>query len=186
MIKFELKQEHIDMISNLNFRVSVSTEYNDKYIPIIDRKRPFGNSGITESVLEILGCHCSEEIGEYRQTDIDRAETLLIELPVALEIVMQQHTFEPGTYEVSEYSAYFNYRHIRNYKALEKPIKEVSETACETEDSDEYMGRLHEVCMNVHSDNPWTVIDDLRWFKETEFLKKAIAIFEKHSPGAID
>ena len=42
------------------------------------------------------------------------------------------------------------------------------------------MERLHEVCMNVSGDNPWKVIDDLKWFARTDFLADAIAVFEKH------
>jgi hypothetical protein len=102
---------------------------------------------------------------------------LIIELPVALQIVMQNHTFEPGEYEVGEYSsAYFNYVHIRNYHALKSPIAEIEE---KYKDCDQ-MERLHEVCMNVSGDNPWKVIDDLKWFARTDFLADAIAVFEKH------
>ena len=102
---------------------------------------------------------------------------LIIELPVALQIVMQNHTFEPGEYEVGEYSsAYFNYVHIRNYHALKSPIAEIEE---KYKDCDQ-MERLHEVCMNVSGDNPWKVIDDLKWFAQTDFLADAIAVFEKH------
>jgi hypothetical protein len=124
-----------------------------------------------------MGWHCDEESGEYAAEDIEKAEMLIIELPVALQIVMQNHTFEPGEYEVGEYSsAYFNYVHIRNYHALKSPIAEIEE---KYKDCDQ-MERLHEVCMNVSGDNPWKVIDDLKWFAQTDFLADAIAVFEKH------
>lgn len=34
--------------------------------------------------------------------------------------------------------------------------------------------------MNVSGDNPWKVIDDLKWFAQTDFLADAIVVFEKH------
>lgn len=182
MAKFELRQEHIDLISNLNFKTEVRTVYDDRYIPAIDRKRPFGNSGATSSVMEIMGWHCDEETEEYRPEDVEKAEMLLIELPVALEIVTQNRTFTPGTYEVGDYSAYFNYMHIKNYHALKEPLKEVEETAVKTTDDAESMEKLHEICMNVHGEDPWKVIDTLKWFNSTAFLERAINIFEKHKP----
>lgn len=180
MAKFTLTQEHIELISNLNFKIGVRTEYNDTYLPMIDRKRPFGNSCVTGSVLDILGKHCDEETGEYKPEDIEIAETLLIELPVALEVVVQNHTFVPGTYEVAGCSTYCNYKHIKNYHALKSTLQEIEETVVKTDDDAKQMGRLHEICMNVSGDDPWKVIDDLDWFQPTEFLDKAIAVFEKN------
>lgn len=177
MPSFELKPEHIKIMTDLNFRISILIDSKDRYRPAIDVKRPFGNSGPTTNVCEIMGWHCDEESGEYAAEDIEKAEMLIIELPVALQIVMQNHTFEPGEYEVGEYSsAYFNYVHIRNYHALKSPIAEIEE---KYKDCDQ-MERLHEVCMNVSGDNPWKVIDDLKWFAQTDFLADAIAVFEKH------
>lgn len=177
MPSFKLKPEHIKIMTDLNFRISILLDSKDRYRPAIDIKRPFGNSGPTTNVCEIMGWHCDEESGEYAAEDIEKAEMLIIELPVALQIVMQNHTFEPGEYEVGEYSsAYFNYVHIRNYHALKSPIAEIEE---KYKDCDQ-MERLHEVCMNVSGDNPWKVIDDLKWFAQTDFLADAIAVFEKH------
>lgn len=181
MRKFELKKEHIDLMSNLNFKTVVNTVYDDIYAPAIDRKRPFGNSGTTSSALEILGYSCDEE-GEYNEKDIDIAETLLVELPVALEIVMRNKTFKPGIYEVDEYSAYFNYTHVRNYKILRKPLEEIEDTCVITTDDAESMERMHEVCLNVSGDDPYKVIEDLKWFNQTRFLEEAILIFEKYKP----
>lgn len=182
MKTFELKTEHIKMMSELNFKTTISLIGGDRYIPAVDRKRPFGNSGITSNVLEILGCECDDETGEYKADDVDMAEMLIIELPVAIEIVMHNKTFKPGMYEVNEYSAYYNYMHIRNYKLLEKPLIEAEKTTVFTDVDAEYMEKVHEVCMNVSGDDPWKVIDDLKWFAQTEFLEKVIAVFEKYKP----
>lgn len=85
---------------------------------------------------------------------------------------------------IKVYKVYYNpdlnegrgYVHIRNYHALKSPIAEIEE---KYKDCDQ-MERLHEVCMNVSGDNPWKVIDDLKWFAQTDFLADAIVVFEKH------
>lgn len=94
MPSFKLKPEHIKIMTDLNFRISILIDSKDRYRPAIDVKRPFGNSGPTTNVCEIMGWHCDEESGEYAAEDIEKAEMLIIELPVALQIVMQNHTFE--------------------------------------------------------------------------------------------
>lgn len=81
----------------------------DALIPGISRKRPFGNGWAVVSVLDILGCECEGD-RKYKEEDTERARELLIELPVALEIVTQYKTFEPGVYEVSPYGAYARYQ----------------------------------------------------------------------------
>ena len=95
MPSLKLKPEHIKIMTDLNFRISILIDSKDRYRPAIDIKRPFGNSGPTTNVCEIMGWHCDEESGEYAAEDIEKAEMLIIELPVALQIVMQNHTFEP-------------------------------------------------------------------------------------------
>lgn len=177
MPKFKLTEEHIKVMTELNFMTAVFVDSSDRFIPTIDRKRPFGNSGATTNVCEIMKWYGNEN-GEYSAEVINKAETLLIELPVALQIVMQNHTFEPGEYEVEEYSsAYFNYIHMRNYHALKETLAEV-EKKCEGHPS---LKRLHEVCMNVFGDDPWKVIDDLKFFNDYDgFIADAIKIFEKH------
>lgn len=176
MAKFELKPEHIKLMTELNFRSIVSTDSSDRYRPAIDFKRPFGNSGATTNVCEIMGWYCDEKSEKYAPEDIERAETLIIELPVALQIVMQNHTFEPGIYEVGEYSsAYFNYIHIRNYHTLKAPISELEGKYHDCIQ----IKRLHELCMNISSDDPWEVINEFDRFKERAFREDAIAVFEK-------
>lgn len=45
MPSFKLKPEHIKIMTDLNFRISILIDSKDKYRPAIDVKRPFGNSG---------------------------------------------------------------------------------------------------------------------------------------------
>lgn len=181
---FTLKEEHIRLIENLNFKVYAETEYDDRYIPGIDRKRPFGNGGATGDVLEILGRECDEE-GEFRKEDIDEAETLLIELPLALEVVVENKTFTPGDYEVERHGAYCQYRLMKNYKALHAALDEVEETLCRTEEDRKMFSRLQEICMNVFGDDPWDVMEVVSCGKgQGAFWDGAVRIFEKHHAQA--
>jgi hypothetical protein len=181
---FTLKEELIKMIENLNFRVYAATEYDDRYIPGIDRKRPFGNSGVTGDVLEILGRECDEE-GEFREEDIDEAENLLIELPLALTVVVENKTFTPGDYEVKRYVSYSRYQRMKNYKALHAALDEAEETLCQTEEDRKRFIQLQEICMNVSGDNPWDVMRNIRWGEGLHaFWDGAFRIFEKHHAQA--
>lgn len=175
MVKFRLKEEHIKLIKELNFRTAVVTDSSDKYRPTIDVKRPFGNSGVTSNVCEIMGWYSNED-GEYPEKAINKAEMLLIELPVALEIVVSKQTFKPGEYEVDEYGAYFNYKHIKNYYELKAPLKEIEAEYANTDQ----MNKLHELCMNVSGENPYYIIEELLSFNQTDFTTYAISVFKKH------
>lgn len=175
MVKFRLKEEHIKLISELNFRTATIVDSADRYRPAIDLKRPFGNSGATTNVCEIMGWHSNED-GEYAERDIKRAEMLLVELPVALEIVVRKQTFEPGEYEVCEYGAYFNYKHMKNYHILKVALDEIEKQY----NGSDQMDNLHNLCMNVSGDNPWKIIADLQWFTQTDFTRYAISVFQKH------
>lgn len=107
-VKFELTAEHVKLIGELAFEVCTDA-YDDALIPGISRKRPFGNGWAIASVLDLLGCECGGD-RKYKEEDTEKARELLIELPVALEIVTQYRTFEPGVYEVSPYGAYARYQ----------------------------------------------------------------------------
>lgn len=52
MPSFKLKPEHIKIMTDLNFRISILIDSKDRYRPAIDVKRPFGNSGPTTNVCE--------------------------------------------------------------------------------------------------------------------------------------
>ena len=71
MPSFKLKPEHIKIMTDLNFRISILIDSKDRYRPAIDVKRPFGNSAPTTNVCEIMGWHCDEESEEYAAEDID-------------------------------------------------------------------------------------------------------------------
>ena len=171
--KFELKQEHIDLISELNFKCLVSTEGNEiEYRPAIDYKRPFGNSGVTYDVLQRLGL--TDDDGKYTDANRKRAEQLIIELPVALEIIVQNKTFVPGEYEVDEHSAYFLYKGHCNLHFWQDAIEKFKETFCDT-------GHLVNLCMNHFDENPYRFLEDLRQWATNNYMEKAVEVFEQYA-----
>lgn len=175
-MKFELKQEHITLISELNFECVITTDsFQDRFRPGISRKRPFGNSGITHDVMQKLGY--VNDKGEYSESNLEKAEMLIIELPVAMEIVVRQKTFEPGVYEVSEYSAYFNYRMARNFQFWNEPLKEIE---MQYKDTDQLDSLIH-VCSSCCDENPHKVLKQMKWFTQTDFLRYAVGVFEKYA-----
>ncbi len=181
---FTLKEGHIKLIENLNFKVCAETEYGDRYIPGIDRKRPFGNDGAILDVLRILGYRYNE-YDEFHEEDVNEAEELLIELPLALTVVAENKTFTPGDYEVDRYGTYSQYRRMKNYKVLHAALDEAEETLCRTEEDRKRFTQLQEICMNVSGDNPWDVIKTVYWGKGlSTFWDGAIRIFEKHHAQA--
>lgn len=176
-MKFILKTEHLALAEYLNFQTTVVTDSTDIFRPVIDIKRPFGNSSILLDVCEILGYSRDEKTGGYSEEDMDRAEMLLIELPVALHVILKNRTFELGEYEVDEHTAlYYNYRHMCVYHTLKKPVEEIGQR---------YDTKLLvDLCMNLNPDgNIWDeIIEDLSWFQNEEFRKDAKKIFEKFKP----
>lgn len=173
-VKFELKQEHIDLISELNFQGLVSTEGSEiEYIPAINYKRPFGNSEVTYDVLERLGL--TDENGEYTDANRKRAEQLIIELPMALEIIVQNKTFEPGEYEVDRHSTYYLYKGQCNLHFWQDAIKKFRETYGDEE-------RLVSLCMNFCDDNPYRLLEDLKeWSLDLVYMRKAVDVFEQYA-----
>ncbi len=167
--KFELKQEHIDLISELNFKGIVSVDGKEiEYRPAIDYKRPFGNSGVTYDVLQKLGL--TDENGEYTETNRKRAELLIVELPVALEIVAKNKTFTPGEYEVDKYSAYYTYKGYRNLHFWQDAINKYGETFTNTK----YLVNL---CMSCCDENPYRVLSELRECA----MEKVVEVFEQYA-----
>ena len=164
--KFTLTEEHIKLAGRLNFKVCPDTEYDDPFIPAIDRKRPFGNSGAVDDVLDILGRKRDEE-GHCSEADVSHAEDLLIELPLALEIITQNRTFEPGTYEAERYGAYTQYRMMKNYKALKGALSEIGET-CKTDEGRKRLEHIKYFCMCATGDDPWRVIKDIRCWTDID------------------
>jgi hypothetical protein len=105
VIKFELKQEHLDLLKNLRwslldgkFLVSTEDHENDT--------APFGADDIYEAIDLILNGRPTdfnpiemEKITVYTNEEKETWDNLLAELPTALEIILYCGTFELGTYK---------------------------------------------------------------------------------------
>lgn len=174
---FELKQEHIILMRNLAFQTAVSIE--DEFIPEIDRKNPFHNGTVINSACELL-CFKRNNEEQYDSEVLDFVENLIIELPVALEIVMKNQTFQPGIYHVDKYGAYYGYKKIYNFKLLKVPLKEVDSLYGKNPDYKDTIDHVRMICRSIYEEDPYVVVDRLKWFRSNERLDNIIAIFEKY------
>jgi len=135
--------------------------------------------GAVHDVLDILDCKRDDE-GYCSAADVSHAEDLLIELPLALEVITQNRTFTPGTYEVERYGAYSNCRMMRNYKTLKGALSEIDET-CKTDEDRKRAEWLRSLFMSVMDDDPWRIIKDIKYWEDTDpEWAKFREIFEKH------
>ncbi len=127
-MKFELKKEHIKLTTRLDFLADAFfvPEEGMKYIPCINPKRPFGNSSILRDIIEITTGTVPDELTEDQE---QQAKRFLIELPVALEVIMETQTFTPGVYDVDDYRAAFTYRANRNVLFWEKALAGIKHNA---------------------------------------------------------
>jgi hypothetical protein len=104
VIKFELKQEHLDLLKNLKWSLSdekllVSVENHEDLLP-------FGADDIYETMNIILNGKPQEfkplemeRITTYTKEQVDNWDVLLSELPIALEIILHTGKFELGSYK---------------------------------------------------------------------------------------
>ena len=104
IIKFELKQEHLELLKNLKWSLSdqkllVSVENNEDLLP-------FGADDVYETMDIILNGKPPEfkplemeRITTYTKEQVDNWDILLSELPTALEIILHTGKFELGSYK---------------------------------------------------------------------------------------
>ena len=89
---FEVTEEHLKLLKHSHIMWKAS-EYG---APMIDPKRPYGNTSVESDIAEILG---------WDKEDSQRAEKLHRELETVLQIVLVTQTFEPGLYNIrNEYT----------------------------------------------------------------------------------
>lgn len=100
---FEIKEEHIKLLRKANVRYDEYTEFG---APLIDPKRPYGNSDVYNDIAEILsikrrniedGMKCFSPSQEKRMLDLHK------ETAMALQIILCVGVFEPGLYESEKY-----------------------------------------------------------------------------------
>jgi hypothetical protein len=98
---FTLTEEHLKLLKS----ACLYWEDCETGAPAIDPKRPYGNSGVAEDVIEILGWEdphcprCGEPIDEGKSIELRRrALEIHTETLIALEIILSTQCFGPGKY----------------------------------------------------------------------------------------
>ena len=100
MKSFELKQEHIQLLSNAYI------EWDDCEFgaPCIDPKRPYGNSWVYGDIAEILNIQYDEDADEpFTEEQESYFLELHEELKTALQIILCTNSFIPGVYVCDDY-----------------------------------------------------------------------------------
>ena len=100
MKKFVLKPEHILLLQ----RMYIFNGYLGS--PVVNQKRPYGNSSILEDVAEIVGIEMIEDDdGEKHFPKGTREKCLALhrETAQALQVCLAAQSFEPGEYVADDY-----------------------------------------------------------------------------------
>jgi hypothetical protein len=118
VLKFELKEEHVKLLKNLRWGVKdgvIVNTYNDgeDYIP------PFGEDNLYEAIDVILNGKPTNfdpfntsEISDYTEEQKAEWDKLYQELPIALDIVLFNGSYELGFYKTKW--------HLRNWVKYDK------------------------------------------------------------------
>lgn len=97
--EFDVLPDHIALLRRARFEWGGHRETGG---PALHRKRPFGNNGggepYSDVYLDMTAILDGRTETTYDDGDEERYTRLLGELPVALEIVLQSGSFEPGRY----------------------------------------------------------------------------------------
>lgn len=109
--RFELKEEHLKLLRNM----CVRWEFCEFGAPVIDCKKPYGNSDVYEDMAKILGIkgfeNSDEEIS-FSKEQVDLMDKLHKETEVVLQIVLKTGKFEEGIYVADEYSDNWTRKHV--------------------------------------------------------------------------
>ncbi|MCM1295877.1 MAG: hypothetical protein NC311_10075 [Muribaculaceae bacterium] len=188
---FELTASHIKLISSLNFKPHAYWEDGCPgsicFQPEISPKRPFGNSGVAYDVADRLNLLTELPDGDREMTPgaERRAMRILIELPVALEIVTRKHTFEPGVYELERYSAYFEYRSYMLCWFWLDAIRACAEI--KDPRGHDLLERAFTFTRSVPGNNPYSILARMREWSHGQGPGSAImqmyAVFRDHAAG---
>ena len=115
VLKFELKEEHIKLLKHLRW----SKDKNNLIVGIDDEEEslPFGENNIYEAIDLILNgrpenvnAFETEEYTEYSDEQKKEWDQLYAELPVALDVILHNQSFELGGYKTKY--------HDRNWKKM--------------------------------------------------------------------
>lgn len=95
MATFKLTEAHIKLLQ----RANISNSCIEWGSPAIDGKRPFGNGDLHRDIADILGLPYDDDNESLR----DYLWSVYEQLQTALEIVLHNQTFTPGTFESEGY-----------------------------------------------------------------------------------
>lgn len=173
-----LTENHIKLLKHLNFETLPNTSYNDLFCPSINLKRPFGNTGVLRSVCQIL------EVDEKTLTkeQENKLWELVIELPVALEIVLQQETFIPGMYSVKTTGSWQEYQMKLKYLMMRDTVQRFFDMADVTLDELRLFRMIKTLCQNCTEENPYAdVLKRLEFMHmdEIPYVAKCMEILKK-------
>lgn len=105
-IKIRITEDHLKLIKHLNWDFDLYAREGDEFkTPKVNEKEPFGHGHIYGQLNLLLGS--PKELGgvndvvEYVIDDELKAkyDKLLIELPLALDVIMYTQKFETGLYK---------------------------------------------------------------------------------------
>lgn len=101
---FTLTEDHIKLVRSFNIYWEETCYLGS---PVVDPKRPYGNSSILNDIHELLTGETIGCIDSKRDVLNDREETRYIKLhretEIALQIVLRAGSFKPGLYQRDEY-----------------------------------------------------------------------------------
>ena len=115
VLKFELKEEHIKLLKHLRW----SKDKNNLIVGIDDEEEslPFGENNIYEAIDLILNGRPedvnpfeTEDYTEYSDEQKKEWDQLYTELPIALDVILHNQSFDLGSYKTKY--------HDRNWKKM--------------------------------------------------------------------
>ena len=168
---FTLTKTHINLITQLNINQNQDHFYNIPVLPMIDEKRPFGNSYILGDVFEVMGL-TPDENEDYTEAQKQEAYQALIELPQAMRIILHYQTFTPGTYDVpssQQIKQKIEYNFANTYKIIQELTSGMT---------DDFLANLlKSISRCTVSDNPvkelQTCLEDYLYFAKKKKQKTA-------------
>lgn len=92
-LTFEVTEDHRRLLR----RMCIGWEDCEYGAPAVDCKRPYGNSGVTEDICEILGWDYDEDDGPSRE-QADRARAIHEEMQVVLQILVNTAALPLGQF----------------------------------------------------------------------------------------
>jgi len=95
LLRFTLTSEHVRLLRHFY----VGWQDCETGAPKIDPKRPYGNSDVEDDVIELLQWPMTQDADAMKA----RAFQLHRETEIALQIVLRLGSFEPGTFERSDW-----------------------------------------------------------------------------------